>query len=107
MVRFVFWRAYSATAQAGFGRRQVETPVTNDLVTVFRTGDAVDLAIAKAALDAEQIRYVVEGELIQDLIGLGRYPAGFNAVTGPIRIRVTAENAARALEALVGIGDES
>jgi hypothetical protein len=80
--------------------------VTDELVTVFRTGDAVLLAVAKAALDAEQIRFVVDGELIQDLIGMGRFPAGYNAVTGPVRIRVTAENAARALQALVGIGAE-
>ena len=80
--------------------------MTDELVTVFRTGDAVLLAVAKAALDAEQIRFVVDGELIQDLIGMGRFPAGYNAVTGPVRIRVTAENAARALQALVGIGAE-
>ena len=81
--------------------------MNDELVTVFRTGDAVQIAVAKAALDAEQIRYVVEGELIQDLIGMGRFPAGYNAVTGPVRIRVTAENAEQALKALAGIGDES
>jgi putative signal transducing protein len=81
--------------------------VNDDLVTVFRAGNAVLVAIAKAALEAHQIRYVVEGEGVQDLIGMGRFPAGYNAVTGPVRIQVTAENAARARKALVGIGNGS
>ncbi len=79
----------------------------DDLVTVFRAGNAVLIAVAKAALEAHQIRYVVEGEGVQDLIGMGRFPAGYNAVTGPVRIQVTAENAERARNALVGIGDGS
>ena len=58
-------------------------------------------------MDSEQIRYVVEGEGLQDLIGVGRFPAGYNAVTGPVRIQVTAENAERARKALVGIVAES
>ena len=81
--------------------------VTEELVTVFRTGNAVLIAVAKAALDVEQIRYVVTGEGVQDLFGVGRFPAGYNAVTGPVRIQVAAENAERAREALVGIGEES
>jgi len=81
--------------------------LNDELVTVFRTDNPVLIALAKAALDTEQIRYVVEGEQLQDLIGLGRFPAGYNAVTGPIRIQVTVENAERARNTLVGIGDES
>ena len=81
--------------------------LNNELVTVFRTGNAVVIALAKAALDAEQIRYVTEGEGVQDLIGMGRFPAGYNAVTGPVRIQVTAEDVERAREALAGIGDDS
>jgi len=38
---------------------------------------------------------------------MGRFPGGYNAVTGPVRIQVTAENAERARKALVGIGAES
>jgi len=81
--------------------------LNDELITVFRTGNTVLLAVAKAALDAEHIRYVVEGEGVQDLIGMGRFPAGFNAVTGPVQIQVAAENAERAREALIGIRDES
>ena len=82
------------------------TSLTDQLVTVFRTGDIVLIALAKAALDAEHIRYVVEGEAIQDVIGVGRFPGGYNAVTGPVRIQVTAEGAERAKAALRGIGDD-
>ncbi len=81
--------------------------MNDELVTVFQTGDTVLIALAKAALDAEHIQYVAEGEALQDLIGMGRFPAGYNAVTGPVRIQVTAENAARARRALTEIGDES
>jgi Putative prokaryotic signal transducing protein len=75
------------------------------VVTVFRSGDPLVLALAKAALDANGIRYVVEGEGVQDLIGMGRFPGGYNVLTGPVRIEVAAENAERAREALRGIGD--
>jgi len=75
------------------------------LVTVFRAGDPLLVALAKAALDAERIRYVVEGEGVQDLIGMGRFPGGYNVLTGPVRIQVAVENAERAREALRGIGD--
>jgi len=72
---------------------------------VFRTGDPLLVALAKAALDAERIRYVVEGEGVQDLIGMGRFPGGYNVLTGPVRIQVAVENAEQAREALRGIGD--
>lgn len=74
---------------------------------MFRTGNPVLVAVAKVALDAEGIRYVVEGEGVQDLIGMGRFPVGYNAVTGPVRIQVAAQNAERARLALAGIHDES
>ena len=81
--------------------------MSDGLVTVLRTGNPVLIAVAKVALDAEGIRYVVEGEGVQDLIGMGRFPVGYNAVTGPVRIQVAAQNAEQARQALVGIGDES
>ena len=77
----------------------------DELVTVFRSGNPVLIAVAKVALDAERIRYVVEGEGVQDLIGMGRFPGGYNVLTGPVRIQVAVENAEQAREALRGIGD--
>ncbi len=49
-----------------------------DLVVVFQTGDTVALTLAKAALEAEGIPFVTQGEGVQDLIGVGRLPGGFN-----------------------------
>jgi hypothetical protein len=74
--------------------------VTNDIVTVFQTSDPIVLALVKNALDGERIPFVAQGEGVQDWIGLGRFPSGYNAVTGPVRIQVAAENADRAREAL-------
>jgi len=71
-----------------------------DLVTVFESSDVTLLALAKAALDEAGIRYVAQSEDIQDLFGLGRLGSGYNAITGPPRIRVTAEEAERAREVL-------
>ena len=74
-----------------------------DLVVVFQTGDTVALTLAKAALEAERIPFVTQGEGVQDLIGVGRLPGGFNLAAGPIRIHVERRDAARAQELLAGI----
>ena len=74
--------------------------MTDDLVTVFKTSDAVVLALVKNALDGEHLPFVAQGEVVQDWIGLGRFPSGYNAATGPVRIQVAAENADRAREVL-------
>ena len=74
--------------------------MTNDLITVFETSDPIVLALVKNALDGEHIAFVAQGEVVQDWIGLGRFPSGYNAVTGPVRIQVAAANADRAREVL-------
>lgn len=75
----------------------------SELVTIFQTSDAVILAMVKTVLDGEDIRFVAQGEGLQDWIGMGRFPSGYNAVTGPVRIQVEVEDAERAREALEGI----
>ena len=69
------------------------------LVTVFQTSDVVLVALAKAALESEQIAYVSQGKGLQDWL----FPGGYNPVTGLIRFQVAAEDADRAREALEGI----
>jgi hypothetical protein len=76
--------------------RQSERVLVNDLVTVFESSDIALLALAKAVLDQAGIRYIVQGEGLQDLFGMGRIGTGFNLITGPPRIRVTADNVERA-----------
>jgi len=75
----------------------------SDLVTVFESADVVLFALAKSALDRAGIRYIAQAEGLQDLFGMGRIGTGFNAITGPPRIRVTADNAKRASAILAEI----
>jgi len=81
--------------------------MSDELVTVFRAGDSTQVIMAKAALDAEQIRYIVRGDLVQDYIGWGRLPTGMNVVTGPTSFQVTARDADRARAAVKSISRDS
>jgi len=77
--------------------------VTPGLVTVFQTANPIALALAKGALEAEGIAFVTQGEGLQDLIGLGRFPGGFNVAAGPVTIHVDAHDAESAREVLADI----
>jgi hypothetical protein len=70
------------------------------LVTVFASGDPTRVAVAKLVLRAEGIPFIIKGEGVQDLFGLGRLFGDLNLVTGPVQIQVRQEDAALALEAL-------
>lgn len=72
-------------------------------MTVFESADPALFAMARAALDGAGIRYVAQGEGIQDLFGLGRLGTGYSLVTGPPRIRVTSDDAERAREVLLDL----
>jgi hypothetical protein len=76
----------------------------SDLVTVFESSDVALLALAKAALEEAGIRYIAQSEDIQNLFGMGRLFSDYNFITGPPRIRVTPEDAARAREVLSEFG---
>jgi hypothetical protein len=69
------------------------------MVTVFATSDLAAMLSARVALDGEAIPYVISGEVVQDLVGLGR-GVGF---TDPVTLRVHSGDAVRAREALAGI----
>jgi len=71
-----------------------------ELITVFQTANPVALALAKAALESEGIPFVTQGEGLQDLIGLGRFPGGFNVAAGPVRIHVDIRDAESAKDVL-------
>ena len=74
----------------------------NELFSVFESGDPLAFATAKAALDSAGIRYVTQGEGVQDLFGLGRLGIGYNNITGPPRICVPAGDVEDAREVLDG-----
>ena len=71
-----------------------------DVVTVFASSNNADVITAKLLLEAERIPFEVDGELVQDMFALGRTFGPFNALVGPVQIRVAAEHAERALESL-------
>jgi hypothetical protein len=77
--------------------------MNDPLVTVFETSDVLVIALAKAALEAEEIPYVSQRKGLQDWL----FPGAYNAVTGPVRFQVSTEDAERAREALEGIDDST
>ena len=73
------------------------------LVTVLRTGHQGIVAVAKSILDEAEIKYLVKGEGLQNLFGVGVMGTGFNLITGPIEIQVLPEDAEAAQEILKDI----
>jgi Putative prokaryotic signal transducing protein len=64
-----------------------------DLVTMLASGDPGLVAVAKSVLGSAGIPWMVEGEGIQNLFGIGRLAGGFNPISGPVRLRVLAADA--------------
>jgi hypothetical protein len=77
------------------------------LVTVLATGDNAKLLVAKMLLEASEIPFVVVGDGLQDLFGIGRLTGGTNFLTGPVQIRVTEDDAEDALEILADMDAEA
>jgi len=77
-----------------------------DLVTIFESGNAALLAIAKSILDGAEIPYMVKGEGLQNLFGMGQIGSGFNLITGPAEIQVNREDEFSARALLAEIDEE-
>lgn len=71
-----------------------------ELVEVFATGDATLVPVVRSLLEEEGIEHLVQGEGIQELVGMGRVGAGMNIAAGPTRFFVREDEAARAAELL-------
>jgi hypothetical protein len=71
-----------------------------ELVPVFRSGDQGHIVLAKSLLESEGIDYLVRGEGLQDLFGLGRLAVGFSNVVGPAEFLVRRADGERARELL-------
>lgn len=74
-----------------------------ELVTVFASGDPGLMAIAKSLLQAADIPFVVPGEGVQDLLGIGRLGGGYNVATGPVALQVSAQDAVDARRLLADL----
>ena len=75
-------------------------PESDEPVTVLETGDRALLAVAKSLLEDANIPFFAKGEGIQDLFGAGRL-GGFDPITGPVELQVSADDAAEARSVLV------
>ena len=84
---------------------QPHLPPRDDLklVTVLASGDPGLMAVAKSLIQSADIPFLVQGEGIQDLFGVGRIGSGFNVVTGPARLQVGADDADDAREVLADL----
>ena len=69
------------------------------LTTVLESSDEAVIVIAKSLLDDAGIPCLVQNDLLQDLIGLGRFGGG-NPITGPATIVVREDDAAAATDLL-------
>ena len=65
-------------------KKQHEKEDHENLVTVYATGNEAIVSVVKSVLDEAQIRYIAQGEGVQDLFGVGVIGTGFNPITAPI-----------------------
>jgi L-cysteine desulfidase len=65
-------------------------------VTVFESGHEGLIALAKSMLDEANIEYVVKGEGVENLLGVGVMGTGYNPITGAVQIQVLENNAEQA-----------
>ena len=70
-----------------------------ELVPVLSTGDAGLIALVKSLLERESIEYLIRGEGLQDLFGIGRITE-FNYAMGAAEFWVREDDAERARELL-------
>lgn len=75
------------------------------MVCVVQTADEGLASLVKSIFDGDNIRYLVRGEGLQDLLGWGRIVGGFNFVVGPAEFLVHEEDADRARLLLTDVTD--
>ncbi len=76
------------------------------LVTIFETGNEAIIAVVKSLLDEAQIKYLAQGDGVQDLFGVGVIGTGFNPITGPVVFQVMPEDAEYARELLKDVKED-
>ena len=64
-----------------------------DLVIVFESSNGALVVVARALLEGAGIPFVAQGETVQDYIGAGRFPGGYNLATGPVPFLVERRDA--------------
>lgn len=87
-------------------KSQQEKEDRERLVPIFETGNEAIIALVKSLLDEANIKYLVEGEGVENLIGVGVIGTGFNPVTGPVVFKVMPEDAEFAQKILKDVKEE-
>ena len=77
-----------------------------NLVPVFESGNEAIIAVVKSILDEAKIQYLLEGEGVQDLFGVGVIGTGFNPITGPAVFKVLPEDVDYARELLKDVKED-
>jgi hypothetical protein len=75
-------------------------------VPIFSTGNEAVISVVKSILDEANIRYLVNGDNVENLFGFGVLGTGFNPVTGPVEFQVMPEDVSYAKELLKDVKDE-
>lgn len=78
-----------------------------EISTVLETSDAGLIAVAKSVLEDAGIPFMVRGEHIQDLFGVGRFPGNINVLVGPVELQVDARDLDEASAVLEGLMNDS
>ena len=79
--------------------------LTSSSCEYLSTGDAGLIAIARSLLEAEGIQFLLKGDGLQDLFGMGRITE-YSYVVGPAEFWVRADDAKRASELLADLKAE-
>ena len=87
-------------------KSQQEKEDHENLVTVFETGNEAIVGLVKSMLDEAKIRYLAQGEGVQDLFGVGVIGTGFNPITGPVVFKVMPEDVNYAKELLKDVKED-
>ncbi len=86
-------------------KKQHEKEDHERLVTVYATGNEAIVSVVKSILDEAQIKYIAQGEGVQDLFGVGVIGTGFNPITGPVIFKVMPEDEEYANELLKDVSE--
>ena len=87
-------------------KEQQEKEDHEKLVPVFETGNEAIVAVVKSLLDEAKIRYLAEGEGVENLFGVGVIGTGFNPITGPVVFKVMPGDAQYAKDILKDVKED-
>ncbi len=76
------------------------------LIPLISLSGEAERIIIGSLLDEHGIAYHVSNQTTQDLFGIGRF-GGYNYITGPQKIMVTEQDAARARELILSVKQQS